>query len=126
MIDPVDADVSRLIGRTGGVLIGVLVSLAIIAPKGTRNLVYRLAIGLVGGWVYAPAFKFVPWTPWLHGDHWEPVLMRGMASGLVTFFILEFIVRMVASRDTLQRLAREMLRLSGDGKGSGGEGGTND
>lgn len=99
-----------------GALIGVIASLIIVAPAGTKNAMYRAWVGVSMGVIFAPVVPQLPWMAWLAGISVEHILARAAFAGFATWFALEFIARMLSSTDWLVRLAQEILRLRSGGR----------
>lgn len=53
--------------------------------------------------------------PFLRGEAIEHHMAAGCAAELCSWFILEFAARMLSSREWLEKLLVEVLRLKGDG-----------
>jgi len=101
--------------RSVGVLIGVLASLVLIAPEGTRNAFYRIVFSFLMGVIFAPIAANLPLMGWLAGDGNDHIAAQGAAVGFVIWSVLEAIARFMSARDTLDRMLREMARLRGKG-----------
>jgi len=94
-----------------GAVIGVMISMIMVAPKSARNAVYRAAVSVPAGVIFAPsaqsAFGF------LQGTTIEHHLAAGCATGFACWFVLETTARFLSTEGTLRRLLEEMVRLSG-------------
>jgi len=108
-----DDDTNKLIYRAFGALIGVMASMVMIAPEGTRNALYRVVVSVICGTIFAPVAGNI--FGFLDGPEWELVLARGTATGFSVWFILEAFARLF-STNWIDRLIVERLRLKGDGK----------
>lgn len=109
-----DHGVSQWAARGLGALLGVIASMMIIAPEGTRNAFYRLWVGLTMGAVFSPVLRGVSW---LSGDDLDFVLARAALVGVVIWMVLEGLTRFLSNTDWLVRLAQEVLRLRSGGGG---------
>lgn len=109
-----DAELHKVAYRTIGAGAGVIASLVMVAPEGTKNAVYRAMIGLVMGVIFAPTAQSLVF--FLRGEGWEFHLAASAASGFTVWFVLEGLARFLSRKDTIQRLLEEVLRLS---KGAG-------
>lgn len=94
-----------------GSIVGVGISMIMIAPRSVQNGIYRAFLGTVAGIIFAPATQRVLW--FLDGDELEFHVAAACATGFVVWFVLEAVARFVSSRDTLRRLLEEMVRLGG-------------
>jgi hypothetical protein len=97
-----------------GSIIGVGISMVMIAPRSVKNGVYRAFLGTVAGIVFAPATANL--VPWLRGAEPEMLVASSCATGFTVWFILEAAARFLSSKDTLRRLLEEMVRLKGPDK----------
>jgi hypothetical protein len=100
-----------------GSIIGVGISMVMIAPRSIKNGIYRAFLGTVAGIIFAPATQNL--VPWLRGEAPEMQVASACATGFTVWFILEAAARFLSSKDTLRRLLEEMVRLQGPGKGDG-------
>lgn len=98
-----------------GAVVGVLISMVMVAPKSTANGLYRILLAPVAGVIFAPAAQGVLW--FLQGSTIEHHMAAGCAAGFVCWFILEFTARMLSSEEWLTKLLEEVLRLKGKGPG---------
>lgn len=94
-----------------GVACGTLLSLVLIAPESTRNALYRIFFGGLGGVIFMPITQRI--IPFFAGDQLEIIVAASAATGFVCWFVLEFVARVLSSRVTLDRLFVELLRLRG-------------
>ena len=99
------------VAKTLGAIVGVGISMVMIAPRSRINGVYRAFLGTVAGVVFAPATQNLVF--WLHGDSIEIIVAASCATGFTVWFILEAAARFLSSKDTLRRLLEEMVRLKG-------------
>lgn len=97
-----------------GSAFGVLLSMLFVAPTNTRNALYRILFAPIAGLIFAPAVQNLFW--FLQGPGLEHHMAAGCAAGFSCWFILEFMARMLSSREWLQRLLDEILRIRGDKK----------
>lgn len=100
--------------RAIGVLIGVLASLIMIAPEGTKNNAYRVLISITMGFIFAPLVPDVPFMAWTDGDSIDHAMARGAACGFAIWSVLQAIARLLSARGGfVERTLREMARLRG-------------
>lgn len=99
--------------RALGALAGVIASLIMVAPVGTKNAFYRVWVGVTMGVIFAPIVHQIPGLGWLAGMTVEHVMAR---AAFVSWSLLEFIARMLSSTDWLVKLAQEILRLKAGNK----------
>lgn len=111
-----DSSTLHLIVRVLGAFIGVIASLIMVAPKGTRAAFYRVLIGVSMGTIFAPVVGDIPMLGWLQGPELEHVMARAAFAGFTVWFCLEGVARVLSSTEWLERLAREILRLGGKGR----------
>lgn len=111
--DPIPTFLMRALGA----FIGVLASLIMVAPKGTRNLLYRTIVGVIMGVIFSPVMDDIFGLGFLSGPELDHVLARAAACGFSIWFILEFIARALSSQEWMERLAREFLRLKEEQEG---------
>jgi len=97
-----------------GSVFGVLISMVMVAPKNSRNAVYRILLAPVAGVIFAPSIQGLVW--FLQGSTLEHHMAAGCAAGFTCWFILEAAARFLSSEDTLRRLLEEMVKLSGKDK----------
>lgn len=98
-----------------GSVFGVLLSMIFVAPSNSRNALYRILFAPVSGVIFAPATQQLVW--FLQGSSLEHHMAAGCAAGFTTWFILEYIARLMSSKEWLEKLLQEVLRLkSGGGK----------
>lgn len=95
-----------------GSAFGVLLSMLFVAPTNSRNALYRILFAPLAGVVFAPSVQAAVW--FLQGNSFEHHMAAGCAAGFTCWFILEFVARMMSSREWLERLLREILKLKGD------------
>lgn len=101
-----------------GSVVGVLISMVMVAPKGTANGLYRILLAPVAGVIFAPAVQGIVW--FMQGSTLEHHMAAAAAAGFSCWFVMEFIARMLSSDEWLTRLLEEVLRLKG--KGPDGDG----
>ncbi|AUC55720.1 hypothetical protein CDO87_03380 [Sagittula sp. P11] len=94
-----------------GAMVGVMASLIMVAPEGTRNAVYRALVGITMGVIFAPLADSLPFMTWMGGDDLDAVLARSALTGFVIWWVLEVIARLLSSNDWLVSLLRETARL---------------
>ncbi|GLQ09263.1 hypothetical protein GCM10007913_11950 [Devosia yakushimensis] len=109
-------DLSIWAAKFFGSVVGVLISMVMVAPKNTRNGAYRILLAPIAGVIFAPAAQSVLW--FLQGSTIEHHMAASCFTGFSCWFILEFTARMLSSEEWLRRLLEEVLRLRGD-KGGG-------
>ena len=95
-----------------GSVVGVLISMVMVAPKNTRNGAYRILLAPIAGVIFAPAVQGVLW--FLQGSAIEHHMAAACAAGFSCWFVLEFTARMLSSEEWLRHLLEEVLRLKGD------------
>ena len=113
MFDHLPGDGASEGARLMGAFLGVLASMLMVAPEGTKNALYRSIGGLVLGFVFSPVIPNIYFMSWLGGDDFYMTLARATFSGLVVWFVLEFIARMLSSTEWLEKLAKEILANRG-------------
>lgn len=96
-----------------GSVVGVLISMVMVAPKSTANGLYRILLAPVAGTIFAPGVQGMVW--FLHGSTLEHHMAAACAAGFMCWFVLEFIARLISSDEWLTRLLEEVLRLKGKG-----------
>lgn len=96
-----------------GSVVGVLISMVMVAPKNTRNGAYRILLAPVAGVIFAPALQGMLW--FLQGASIEHHMAAACAAGFTCWFILEFVARMLSTEEWLRLLLEEVLRLRGKG-----------
>jgi len=101
--------------RIIGTMIGVLASLIMVAPDGTKSALYRVLIGVTMGFIFAPLIHNLPFAGFLDGDESDVALARAAVAGFITWFILEFIARMMSSTDWLVKTAQALLDIRAKG-----------
>lgn len=106
-------DKDAWLAKAVGSFCGVLISLVMIAPEGTKNALYRVVLGFVSGVIFSPTVMSL--FPWFRGDTIEHHLAAGTLAGFSVWFVLEGLARILSSRKTLQRLIEEMLRIRNEG-----------
>tara|TARA_R110002020_G_scaffold266238_10_gene481153 strand:- start:2116 stop:2463 length:348 start_codon:yes stop_codon:yes gene_type:complete len=104
-----------LIVRAIGSAIGVIASMIVVAPAGTRNALYRGLVGAVMGFVFAPVAPHLWGLDFLAGENLDVVLARGAAMGFVIWWILELIARLLSSSEWVDRLVKELARKRAGG-----------
>lgn len=92
-----------------GAVVGVLISMVMVAPKNTANGLYRILLAPIAGVIFAPGMQNVLW--FLQGSSLEHHMAAACAAGFTCWFILEFAARMLSSEEWLHRLLEEVLRL---------------
>ena len=100
--------------KTLGSIIGVGISMVMIAPRSVKNGIYRAFLGTVAGIVFAPATQNLVF--WLQGDSPDMLVASACATGFTVWLILEAAARFLSTKDTLRRLLEEMVRLKGPDK----------
>lgn len=101
----------RLLAKAVGVFAGTLLSLIMVAPESTRNAFFRVVVGCVSGVIFTPITQQL--IPVFRGDTFEILVAASAATGFTCWFVLEFIARIMSSRNTMARLLEEVLRLRG-------------
>lgn len=96
-----------------GSVVGVLISMVMVAPKSTRNGAYRVLLAPIAGVIFAPGVQGMLW--FLQGASLEHHMAAACTAGFSCWFILEFTARMLSSDEWLQHLLEEVLRLKGKG-----------
>lgn len=114
MIDG-DEQAQRLLVRALGALLGVLASLIMVAPEGTKNALYRALVGVTMGFIFAPVAPNLPFMGFLSGDGIDYALARGALMGFSIWWVLEIIARVLSSNDWIVEVLREAARLRGKG-----------
>lgn len=94
-----------------GSVVGVLISMVMVAPKTTANGLYRILLAPIAGTIFAPGVQGMIW--FLDGSTLEHHMAAACAAGFMCWFVLEFIARMMSSDEWLTRLLEEVLRLKG-------------
>jgi hypothetical protein len=97
-----------------GSIIGVGISMVMIAPRSVKNGIYRAFLGTVAGIIFAEPTQNLVF--WLAGSTPEMWVASACATGFSVWFILEAGARFLSSKDTLHRLLEEMVRLRGPDK----------
>ena len=92
-----------------GSIIGVSISMFMVAPRSWVNASYRGLCSIPSGIIFAPAMQKLLW--FLDGEAFENYLAAGCAAGFTTWFVLEATARFLSSKDTMRRLLEEMVRL---------------
>jgi len=105
----------RWVARGLGALLGVISSMIMVAPEGTRNAFYRLWIGIVAGMIFAPFIPNLPGLGGLAGDGVSNFIARSFVSGFGVWFILEATARMLSNTDWIVKIAQEVIRLRSGG-----------
>jgi hypothetical protein len=101
------------IAKLAGAIIGVMISMIMVAPKSARNAFYRAAVSIPAGVIFAPSAQSAIF--FLQGNELEHHVAAGCATGFTCWFILEATARFMSTEDTLRRLLEEMVRLAGKG-----------
>lgn len=99
--------------RVIGTILGVLVSLIMVAPEGSRNAFFRVLGGLVMGFIFAPTIHHLPMLGFLSGDSADFMLARGATAGFSVWFILEAAARLLSSTDWIVKTAKAIIELGG-------------
>jgi hypothetical protein len=94
-----------------GSAFGVLLSMLFVAPATTRNALYRICFAPIAGVIFSPAMQSAVW--FLKGDKLEHHVAAACAAGFTCWFILEFVARTLSSRQWLEALLEEILKLRG-------------
>lgn len=94
-----------------GAVFGVVLSMVFVAPTNSRNALYRILLAPIAGVIFAPATMAL--VPFLRGDLIEHHMAAACAAGFSCWFILEAGARMLSSRQWLEKLLEEILRLRG-------------
>ncbi|MBN9347132.1 MAG: hypothetical protein J0I48_13185 [Devosia sp.] len=97
-----------------GSAFGVLLSMLFVAPATSRNALYRILFAPIAGVIFSPAIQNLLW--FLHGPGLEHHMAAACAAGFTCWFVLEYVARLMSSREWLQKLLDEILRLRGDKK----------
>lgn len=97
-----------------GSAFGVLLSMLFVAPATSRNALYRILFAPIAGVIFSPAIQNVLW--FLQGPGLEHHMAAACAAGFTCWFVLEYVARLMSSREWLQKLLDEILRLRGDKK----------
>jgi hypothetical protein len=100
-----------------GTLLGVLVSLVIVAPEHTKAALMRVAVGVIMGFIFAPTIPH--WSflglgapaSFLAGEGSDLVLARGAATGFVIWFVLEFVARLMSSTEWLEKMVKNLVAM---------------
>lgn len=104
-------DYSIWAAKLVGAVVGVLISMVMVAPKSTANGLYRILLAPIAGVIFAPAMQGLVW--FLQGSTIEHHMAAGCAAGFTCWFVLEFTARMLSSEEWLTKLLEEVLRLKG-------------
>ena len=107
-------DWQTLAAKFFGSAFGVLLSMLFVAPTNSRNALYRILFAPVAGVIFAPATQSMVW--FLQGDKMENHMAAGCATGFTCWFVLEYVARLMSTRQWLEKLLEEVLRLRGPGK----------
>ncbi len=94
-----------------GAFAGVLLSMVMIPPDNTRSAFYRIGLGTVAGFIFAPTTQRL--VPFLSGDHANDWLAAACATGFVVWFILEALARWISTPDTGRKLIAWVERRMG-------------
>lgn len=112
-----DDDLPSLAARGIGVLIGVLASLIMIAPEGTKNNAYRVLVSVTMGFIFAPVVSDLPGLGFLAGGGSDHALARGAASGFAIWSVLQVLARLLSNQGGwIERMLKEMARIRGGGR----------
>ncbi|SFV31417.1 hypothetical protein SAMN05216456_1334 [Devosia crocina] len=106
-------DLSIWAAKFFGAVVGVLISMVMVAPKSTANGLYRILLAPVAGVIFAPGVQGIFW--FLQGSTLEHYMAASCFAGFSAWFVLEFTARMLSSDEWLTRLLEEVLRLKGKG-----------
>jgi hypothetical protein len=96
-----------------GSVFGVVLSMVFVAPTNSRNALYRILFAPIAGVIFSPATMAL--MPFLRGEAIEHHMAAGCAAGFSCWFILEFAARLLSSREWLEKLLEEVLRLRSGG-----------
>lgn len=96
-----------------GSVFGVVLSMVFVAPTNSRNALYRILLAPIAGVIFSPATMAL--IPFLRGELLEHHMAAGCAAGFSCWFILESGARMLSSKEWLEKLLEEVLRLKGGG-----------
>jgi len=102
---------SDWVAKLLGSLSGVMISMAMIAPEGTRSAIYRIVLGTIAGVIFAPTTMRI--VPFFSGNGWDDWLAAGAATGFSVWFILEAFARWLSSPKTGRRLTKWLDRKMG-------------
>lgn len=103
MIDPDSNSITWAL-RAVGSMIGVIASLIIVAPEGTRSALWRVWIGVSFGVIFAPAITNVGLFSWLEGDSPEMIMARSATVGVLAWSVLETTVRAISAGKWIDKL----------------------
>lgn len=109
-------DLPHVIARGFGALLGVIASMMIVAPEGTKNAIFRLWVGFTMGFVFGPIMPQIAFLSWLGGEGVDHVMARAAAAGFTSWFALEILARLMSHNEWLVRLSREVLRIRAGGQ----------
>ncbi|MDR3414977.1 MAG: hypothetical protein P4L83_02225, partial [Nevskia sp.] len=62
-----------------GTIVGVLISMVMVAPRSWRNAIYRALCSVPAGFIFAPAMPRLLW--FLQGDDWDMRMAAACAAG---------------------------------------------
>lgn len=96
-----------------GSAFGVLLSMLLVAPKTSRNALYRILFAPIAGVIFSPATQNLVW--FLKGDSLEIHMAAACATGFTCWFIIEAYARWLSSREWIERTLEEILRLKNGG-----------
>jgi len=102
--------------RLLGAVAGVIASVMMVAPEGTKNALYRVWVGVTMGVIFSPVVPKLPLMGWLAGMGTDAMLARAAFTAFVIWFLLEAIARLLSSNEWLTRLARDFLSRGGKEK----------
>lgn len=111
-----DAHLGETAIRLIGALLGVLASLIMVAPDGTRHAFFRVLVGITMGFIFAPTVHQLPMMGFLSGNGTEFILASGTAAGFAVWFILEAVARLLSSTDWIVKTLRALVEMGGRGK----------
>jgi len=97
--------------RLAGAFAGVLLSMALIPPDNTRNAFYRVVLGTMAGFIFAPTVQRI--VPFLSGERLDDWLAASTATSFVAWFVLETIARWISTPDTGRKLIQYIEKRMG-------------
>jgi hypothetical protein len=112
-----DHETAPYLLRLIGALLGVLVSLVMVAPEGTKAAFYRVLVGVTMGVIFAPVMGSLPLLSFLAGETTDLIIARSAAAGFSVWFILEAIARLMSSTDWIVKTAKAIIELRNTGEG---------
>lgn len=97
--------------RVIGAFLGVVASIIIVAPEGTRNALFRVWVGITMGAIFAPVVPLIRWLGFFAGEEADLALARAAFAGFTIWFVLELTARLLSNQTWIEKLLRELLRL---------------